>query len=471
MSQPTSHHRIRGRAARASPRTLAALASAMVIAIAAAHATAATEITAQAAADDGAFLAYAPPPAQPAGLCLVDTGVNLNPATAPEVAYRTAIDGGSGDDASTDGHGTTMAMMAAAPADGWGMTGTAPAAIRIVSVRILEPGQTGFPFAYYTAAIDVCLELQPLYNIKVINLSLGTSATPSSQEYAAIANAVAQANNYGVDVVAAAGNDTGGPLDYPAAIPAVLSVGATDTQSSAFCQFSNHGTGLRLLAPGCDLDAADPATGTPAYDYYQGTSEASSIAAATLTALRAYQPTLTPQAAETLLTNADSGTLDIAKTFDDAGLGTVVTAGTAAEPQPPTPPAASGSAANTSPSDQSQTGATTPTPPPRARPGPSLEPLPRPAIAIEVHGRQLVLRFRNRPSGTVAQVRVLGRRRGRPSQIEARETGRTRLDIAAVGVLAVQGRYRDPYDLQRTGPWTTEPIPQPTRPAPAAPTR
>ena len=59
-----------------------------------------TTITAQAVADDGAFLPYAPPPAQRGGLCLVDTGVNVNPDTEGIVVDRTAIDGGSGEDVS-----------------------------------------------------------------------------------------------------------------------------------------------------------------------------------------------------------------------------------------------------------------------------------------------------------------------------------------------------------------------------------
>ena len=61
-----------------------------------ATASAETGITAQAAADNGAFLPYAPPPAQLAGMCLVDTGVNLNPDTEGVVVERTALDGGSG---------------------------------------------------------------------------------------------------------------------------------------------------------------------------------------------------------------------------------------------------------------------------------------------------------------------------------------------------------------------------------------
>ena len=61
-------------------------------------------------------------------------------------------------------------MMAGAPANGWGMVGTAPQAIQIVSVRILEPGQTTFPFSAYASGITACLELRHNYNIRVINL-------------------------------------------------------------------------------------------------------------------------------------------------------------------------------------------------------------------------------------------------------------------------------------------------------------
>src|ERR1019366_1054817 len=89
-----------------------------------------TAITAHAVADDGAFLPYAPAPAHPGGLCLVDTGVNVNPDTEGVVGARTAIDGGSGEDVSPTLHGTVLAMMAAAPANGWGMVGTAPRSIQ-----------------------------------------------------------------------------------------------------------------------------------------------------------------------------------------------------------------------------------------------------------------------------------------------------------------------------------------------------
>src|ERR1700730_11385731 len=64
-----------------------------------------TAIPAQAAADGGAFLPSAPPPPQLGGLCLVDTGVNVNPDTEGVVVERTAIDGGSGNGLSPTDNG------------------------------------------------------------------------------------------------------------------------------------------------------------------------------------------------------------------------------------------------------------------------------------------------------------------------------------------------------------------------------
>ena len=83
-------------------------------------------------------------------------------------------------------HGTVLAMMAGAPTNGWGMVGTAPRAIQIASVRILEPGQTTFPFSAYATGIAACLRVRSHYNIRVINLSLGTSESPSGESYEAL---------------------------------------------------------------------------------------------------------------------------------------------------------------------------------------------------------------------------------------------------------------------------------------------
>ncbi len=381
------------------------LAALLALLLPAATAGAETAITAQAVADNGAFLPYAPAPAQLAGLCLVDTGVNLNPDTEGVVVERTALDGGSGEDVSPTLHGTVLAMMAGAPANGWGMVGSAPGAIHIVSVRIVEPGQTTFLFSAYAAGITECLQLRHKDNIRVINLSLGTAQSPSGEGYEEVGNAVKEASDYGVALVAAAGNDDGGAVEYPAAYPGVLSVGATDTQGGGFCSFSNRGEGLRLLAPGCDLDGAEPRTGAPNYDYWQGTSEASAIAAAALDALDSYQPGLSPEAAENDLTGADNGLLDIAQTFRNAGLGAVVAAGEAAEPG-----AQSNSTPGSSPQPVAPLTAMTLT-----------RPFGRPQARLKRVRHRLVLALTGRPSEAQVQVRYLGHR-GRSRRLSVLRT-------------------------------------------------
>jgi hypothetical protein len=410
-----------------------------------AMASAEAGITAQGVADDGAFLPYAPAPAQVAGLCLVDTGVNLNPDTEGVVVERTALDGGTGNDVSSTLHGTVLAMMAGAPANGWGMIGTAPHAIQIVSVRIVEPEQTTFPFSAYATGIVACLSLRSHYNIRVINLSLGTSESPSAEGYEALTNALERATNYGVAVVAAAGNDDGGAVEYPAAHPGVLSVGATDTQGGGFCSFSNRGEGLRLLAPGCDLDGANPVTGEPDYDYWQGTSEASAIAAAALDALDSYQPGLSPEAAEKDLTEADNGVLNIAQTFRNAGLGAIVTAGEGAEPG-----AQSNSTPASSPQQVTPLAAMTLT-----------QPFGRPRARLRRVKHRLVLALSGRPSEAQVQVRYLGHR-GRSRQLRVLRTLHgvfTSLTLPTSGAVEVSVRYTDPYDVERASPWTTLRLP------------
>jgi hypothetical protein len=424
----------------------AALAYMLTCAAVPAVSRAETVPTAQAIADDGTFLASAPRPAQPAGLCLVDTGVNLNPDTESVVVDRTAIDGGSGSDASPTTHGTLLAMMAGAPANGWGMVGTAPQSIQIVSVRILEPGQTTFPFSYYAAGITTCLQLRQQLNIRVINLSLGNSDTPSNRDYETIANAVQSANNYGVAVVAAAGNDDGGSVEYPAGYPAVLSVAASDTAGGAFCPFSNRGEGLRLIAPGCDLDAASPSSGEADYNYWQGSSESSAIAASALDALMSYRPELSPQAAEAYMTGAQAGILDIGQTFRNAGLDQLVAEGEAAQTYA------------RSSSDSSSSLPPQPVGP--SRPMYLIAPFARPHARLRrVKGHRTLI-LTGRPYGAQAQVRYLGYR-GHPRHLRVLRTINTApnaTSVPATGIAEVSVRYTDPYDTERVSPWVTLPV-------------
>ena len=434
---------------------LATLCAALTVALSIPSAAEAMETpwpTSQAISDNGRFLAFAPPPATPVGVCIVDSGVNLNPDTESTVVFRTALSEGSPGDVSADEHGTLMAMFAAAPPNGWGMIGAAPTAVRIVSVRVAQPGETGDGLDYYPAGIRECLYYRQTYNIKVISLSLG-SALPESAPEHTVDEMVTIAHNYGIDVVAAAGNDSG-PLEYPAADPTVLSVGSIGSEHE-LCGFSS--VGARLLAPGCELDAADPSTGWPTSDYSQGTSEAAAITAGVLGALRAYRPELTPEQAEQLLTSPSDGTLNVTETFQAAGLTNIIQAGTQAEPAAPLTRSPTTPEANPTPTPAAQRTAAATGPSPATR-------LSQPHAHLRRDGKRLLLSLTSRPAGTETQILLLGRRHGHNDLQRLRDitSSGTTIRLPAPGVLVVQVRYIDPYDTGRASAWTRIPMPSST---------
>ena len=126
-------------------------------------AAASPPITRQAAAANAAFLAYAPPPAGGAlALCLVDTGVDETPDTAPGLVAATALDGGTGDDVDPLRHGTIDAAIAGG--SGHGVLGAWPQ-LKIVSVRATDnpsPGRLpSYQWDDYTAAIRTCAKPLP----------------------------------------------------------------------------------------------------------------------------------------------------------------------------------------------------------------------------------------------------------------------------------------------------------------------
>jgi Subtilase family len=335
-------------------RSLPTVALLMAFVLPASADAATPAVTAQAQAADAAFLAYAPAPAHGAGaLCLIDTGVHGNADTSPGLVSATALDGGSGDDADPQGHGTTMAMIAGAT--GNGMVGAWPQ-LKIVSVRATtqpSPGQEPtFEFNNYWEGIQHCLEQQSLH-IYAIDLALASTIPPSPDEAQKLQTAVAQADASNVAIVAAAGN-TPGPVGQPGAEPGIFAVGAFTAQpdqtssgpEGSICSFSAT-QGLTFYAPGCGLDQAEPFTDQPTC-CGNGTSQASAFTAAVLVALMSYDPTLSYSHAEQLLVStATNGDLNVAAAFAADGLGSVVAAGNANIPKPPAPPPATPPAAAT----------------------------------------------------------------------------------------------------------------------------
>jgi hypothetical protein len=87
------------------------------------------------------------------------------------------------------------------------------------------------------------------HGAKVINLSFGGDRAFTLE------TAINDAHRAGVVLVAAAGNDSGVNLDYPAGYRNVIAVGASD-HSNGLADFSNYGPGIDVFAPGGDSGGA-----------------------------------------------------------------------------------------------------------------------------------------------------------------------------------------------------------------------
>lgn len=409
---------------------ISVLTAALVLAFAAPASAEPVEVTAQAKAANAEFLLRATPPATPAAICMVDTGVNANPDTA-SVFLRMSLYGLDGTDASPTLHGTQMAMLMSAPSNGFGMVGLWPGA-RIVSVQANEPGQdVAIPDGYSTG-IDECATRSMTDQVRVILVTFAAETPLTGPERAFLNDAVKRAGELGVNVVVAGGNFDGRPIGAPANAPGALSVGALDATTGSVCATS--ATGTTLLAPGCSIDGAHPTSGQPTTSQ-QGTSAAAAIVAASLAALRTWRPDLSVSAAAELLVNAAAPTaagrrLDAAATFTAAGLGAI------AQPPAPTPTA-------------------TPSPVPTATPAPKKPKLVKPRATARLRGRVLTVRSSNRPAGARMRVTVYVRdskKRFRRTADKTVATSSVRLRVKRWSRVDV--RFSDPTGARLTSATT-----------------
>jgi serine protease len=146
-------------------------------------------------------------------------------------------------------HGTHVAGVIAARANGLGVVGVAPEA-RIWAVKVLDNLGTGSDETV-TAGIDWVIEKAKSGGLWVINMSLGANA-PSEIERRAVERALSQ----GIVVVASAGNRTSF-IRYPGRYPGVIAVGAVDNRQQR-ADFSSHGYGLSVMAPGAAIHSTLP---------------------------------------------------------------------------------------------------------------------------------------------------------------------------------------------------------------------
>src|SRR3954467_11730574 len=161
-----------------------------------------------------------PPVEQRKVICLVDSGVEVNPdlpADRPEgpIVARQSTDGTSGlpGDKPEHAHGTSMASLAGAVGGNDGGTVGAWPAVRILSMRALAYDRTSFAAGDWRRGVQECsTRAAGGWPVVTISLSLGSNRPMDERERALLAEYVARAHNQGINVLAAAGN-SGATLD------------------------------------------------------------------------------------------------------------------------------------------------------------------------------------------------------------------------------------------------------------------
>ena len=306
-------------------------------------------------------------------IAIVDTGYDqANPEIASKVDGSKVFVSGSPNTSpqDCDGHGSNVSGIAAAATN----NGLAIAGVGF-NVHLLEARV--FPYGSNPGASegDIAngINWAVANGADVINLSLGSpNDDPGGPEDTAVANAIAA----GVIVVAAAGNDkVYNAIDFPAALPDVISVGATSLNDHGnynnpvgateyVALYSNFSPRLDVVAPGGDPDGRqlgcnpdpNPAAGCPDYlqwilGLYSGTAPGSSgvqpelalfagtsqatphvsgLAALMVSKAQFDSKPLTPQSARTIIKNhavaifnpshEGSGRIDAQATLNDPAL-------------------------------------------------------------------------------------------------------------------------------------------------------
>jgi serine protease len=148
-----------------------------------------------------------------------------------------------------NGHGTHVAMtIAEATNNGIGLTGLAYG-VKIMPVRVLDAEGAGDAIA-----ISRAIRYAANRGAKVINMSLEFDTSVRAGEIPEILAAVRYAHRKNAVMVAASGNEADNAVAYPARTTHVISVGAI-TKDGCQADYSNGGTGLKLVAPGGGSDA------------------------------------------------------------------------------------------------------------------------------------------------------------------------------------------------------------------------
>jgi serine protease len=227
-------------------------------------------------------------------VAVLDTGVD---AGHPDLVGRlvigyNAVSSTRPNPVDDNGHGTmTLGIIAATANNGIGVAGVGWSA-KAMPVKVA--GANGV-----ANDLDVVegLDWAVAHGAKVIDMPFGNPG-----DNPVLHDAIKRAIAKGVVVVAAAGNDGSSVLQYPAAYPEVIAVGATNA-GGVLTDFSSYGDWVDIAAPGWDVLSTGLRSTSQAvpYSFCSGTSCSASIVAGVVALVKNKWPTLTPAQVEARL--------------------------------------------------------------------------------------------------------------------------------------------------------------------------
>jgi hypothetical protein len=207
-----------------------------------------------------------------------------HPALANVAITSVALDGAAAANAADDYTTALCALIAAS--GGGGFEGAAPGA-ELLSIGVLDEH-----YSATNANIASGIDRAVLGGARVLCLSLGGSTRSK-----VVADAIADAVEAGITVIAAAGNNGSAVPVYPAALESVIAVGAVGMNGEP-TPWTSYGSWVDVMAPGNDLPL--PA-GDNGYSVMKGTSWSCAIVSGVVALLLQIDPTLKPAAVKQLL--------------------------------------------------------------------------------------------------------------------------------------------------------------------------
>lgn len=182
-------------------------------------------------------------------VAVLDTGIDTNhPDLAANLEGRySAVNKNTNNVEDANGHGTHVAGVIAALNNEIGVVGVGPR-IDLYAVQITKGSRISLTniLKGINWSIGTLGDSNPNNNIQVMSMSFGGGYSQSED------SALQTAYNRGIVLVASAGNDYGGAVSYPAALPQVIAVSATDS-SDHIASFSSTGAEVELAAPGMGI--------------------------------------------------------------------------------------------------------------------------------------------------------------------------------------------------------------------------